>query len=364
MTTTIQNVYLPLSNTPNQAFDVRFADTIEAVAPAGTDRRAGEVIDGEGRFLLPGLIDTHVHLGSRDTLQAAARAGVTTMVDLGTHPDQLIDQLRAEAGVANFLSAGTAASAPGSTQIALMGFPAEGAVTGPGDAERYLAWRTAGGADLIKIIVEDPAATEVPALGVETIRALVEGAHARGLVTVAHVVTAAAFERGLDAGVDILTHAPLDRPLPDDTVQRLLESGTVVSPTLVMMRVMAHARLGDRAEAAIENATESVRKLLQAGVAVIAGTDANETPFAPVAHGSSLHDELSFLQAAGMTATEALRAATSHAASAVRLGDRGALDVGQRADLMLLDADPTADLAAARIPNQIWIGGSAVARAD
>lgn len=75
-----------------------------------------------------------------------------------------------------------------------------------------------------------PAATEVPALDIPTLTALVDGAHSRGLLTVAHVVTAGAFDRGLDAGVDILTHAPIDRPLAERTLARMEAQGTIVSP--------------------------------------------------------------------------------------------------------------------------------------
>lgn len=343
---------------PSGRVDVEFDSVITAIRPAGPVP-AGSV-DGGGRFLLPGLIDTHIHLGSRHALGAAARAGVTTLIDLGTYPDRLIAEQRREPGAPAIVSAGSAASAPGSSQIVRMGFPTESGVSDPEDADRYLAWRMDNGADVVKIIIEDPDATDVPALDVPTITALVDGAHERGLLTVAHVVTAAAFERGLDAGVDVLTHAPLDRPLPESTIRRMLEAGTFSSPTLIMMRTMARARLGDHAEPAFANALESVRRLHQAGVPIVAGTDANETPIAAVPHGASIHDEIALLQQVGMSGAEALRAATSGAAAAFRLTDRGHVDEGLRADLLLVERDPIADTAAARIPAAVWIGGSAV----
>lgn len=363
MTMTITNVLLvPLgSTTPTNRVDVEFDGTITAIRSAGEWKPIGDVMDGTGRILLPGLIDTHVHLGSRAALQSAVRAGVTTMVDLGTHPDSVIAEQRALTGVPSLLSAGSAASAPGSTQISMMGFPGESGVTDAKDAERYLDWRAENGSDLIKIIIEDPNATDVPALDIPTITALVDGAHRRGLLVVAHVVTADAFVRGLDGGVDILTHAPLDRPLPDETVNRMLKQGTIASPTLVMMGVMARARLGDRAEAALGNAIESVRRMHAAGVPVVAGTDANESPFAPVAHGAGLHAELQLLQQAGLSAAAALFAATTGAAAAFRLADRGAVEVGRRADLLLVDQDPTVDTATLERPMAVWVGGVPVA---
>src|SRR5699024_4814517 len=182
-----------------------------------------------------------------------------------------------------------------------------------------------------------------PRLDVATLTALVDGADQRGLLTIAHAVTAASFDRGLDAGVDVLTHTPSDRPLPKLALNRLRESATAVSPTLVMTRAIIDGRLGDRADAALGLALVNVRAMDEASIAVIAGTDANETAFAPVPHGPSLHTELDWLVQAGMSRAEALRAATSAAADALGLRDRGRVVEGARADLLLIDGDPLTD---------------------
>lgn len=351
--TVLSNVHVTDTegNWNSKLVDVEFTSTIASIRPAA------EPDPETARHLVPGLIDTHIHLGDREKLVAALRSGLTTVVDLGTHPDSHVDELRADADLPWILSAGSAASAPGSTQIEIMGFPAESGVTGPDDAARFLDWRMDNGADLIKIIAEDPDATEVPALDIPTLRALADGAHQRGLLTIAHAVTAAAFDRGLDGGVDILTHVPFDSPLSESTIARMVESRTIASPTVVMMRAIADARLGDHADAAVGLAIDNVREMHAAGVTVIAGTDANETPFAPVAHGSSLHDEIDYLVGAGMTPAEALRAATSSAAEALGLGDRGRIVEDARADFVLVDADPLADLSVLRSPAEVWVGG-------
>lgn len=364
--TIIRNVHLTnaVDGPVNGPVDVVFDRTITSIRPAVSAAQSDEVaIQGGGRFLVPGLIDTHVHLGTTEAMASAAKAGITTVVDLGTYPDSLVHAQRQESGVPAILSAGPAASAPGSNQIALMGMPAESGIVNPADAERYLDWRCQKGSDLIKIIIEDPVASDVPALDTPTITALVKGAHDRGLLTVAHAVTAASFDQALDAGVDILTHAPLDRPLKDVTILRMLEQETIVSPTLIMMHVMSKARLGDRAEAAFRNAFESVRAMHVAGIPIIAGTDANETPFAPVPHGASIHEEIAYLQQAGMTAAEALRAATSGAADAFRLKDRGRISEGLRADFILVDGDPSSEPAVLRHPNLVCVAGRVVTQA-
>src|SRR5699024_6511283 len=97
-------------------------------------------------------------------------------------------------------------------------------------------------------------------------------------------------------------------------------------------------------------ALDNVRAMDEAGIAVIAGTDANETAFAPVPHGPSLHTELDWLVQAGMSRAEALRAATSAAADALGLRDRGRVGEGARADLLT-------DLDALRSPAEVWVAG-------
>ena len=142
--------------------DIEFDELINAIRPhtpvdgaecGPTLPTADGAIDASGLHLVPGLIDTHVHLGTVEPLEAAARAGPTTVIDLGTHPDELIERLRAHPGIPSILSAGSDASPPGSTQIAVMGFPTQSGVESPDDAERYLDWRSRHGADLLKIII-------------------------------------------------------------------------------------------------------------------------------------------------------------------------------------------------------------------
>lgn len=127
-----------------------------------------------------------------------------------------------------------------------------------------------------------------------------------------------------------------------------------------MMRAIADVRLGEHADSAFALALSNVRALHAAGVRIIAGTDANETPFAPVPHGASLHDELGYLTDAGMTAAEAVRSATSGAADALGLSDRGRIVEGGRADLLVIGTDPLAELDGLRTPAEVWVGGAQV----
>ncbi len=101
--------------------------------------------------------------------------------------------------------------------------------------------------------------------------------------------------------------------------------------------------------------------LFESGVRVLAGTDA---PNPGLVHGASLHRELQHLVRAGLRPAEALTAATSTPAEVFGLTDRGRLVVGSRADLVLIDGDPTIDITATQRLRTVWVGGREAITAD
>jgi imidazolonepropionase-like amidohydrolase len=170
----------------------------------------------------------------------------------------------------------------------------------------------------------------------------------------------------VNGGVDVVTHAPLDRVLDATTVQKMAERSIVSLPTLTMMQGTNMAakcgcfRIKDMVTD-YANSRESVTMLHQAGVTILAGTDANTTPRTPaqIAHGKAMHEELALLVEAGLSPIEALRAATSVAAHYFGLTDRGVIEVGRRADLLLVEGDPTIDIKATRNIRRVWCAGIA-----
>jgi imidazolonepropionase-like amidohydrolase len=109
-----------------------------------------------------------------------------------------------------------------------------------------------------------------------------------------------------------------------------------------------------------EAAPQALRQLVAAGVPVLVGTD---TPFPGTTYGASLHRELEHLVEAGLTPTAALAAATSATARAFRMSDRGRIRPGLRADLILVDGDPSTEIRATRNIVAIWKQGVRVQRA-
>jgi imidazolonepropionase-like amidohydrolase len=328
----------------------------------GDDSAGARIIDAGGATLLPGLIDAHVHLLTEGHLQQLADFGVTTALDMGAWPPSMVDSLRDRTGMADMRSAGIPATSAGSSHSHLPGWPAEEMVDGPAGAAQFVTDRIAEGADYIKLIVDTPGPDQ------EILDALVAASHRHGKLTVAHAVSTAALDMALLAGVDMITHAPLDRPLTESTTARILAQGCVSIPTLTMMkgvvdRIAAVAASQPEgvpaAGPSYESARDSVAELRRAGVPILAGTDANAGPGIPFSprHGESLHDELELLIEAGLSNVEALRAATVLPAQHFGLHDRGVIEPGRRADLVLIDGDPIADIRATRQIRRVWCAG-------
>ena len=262
-------------------------------------------------------------------------------------------------GLTNIRSAGLPAIGPHGLHAQMPDLAERAVVRDPAHARQFVADRVAEGIDYLKIMLEAPGEGGLPE---DVAAALVAAAHAHGLLVVAHAGSPGAYTMALDVGADVVTHMPLGASIADDDVTRIVADGRVVIPTLDMMRGLAEP-LGLPPEAYAATA-RGVGALHAAGVPILAGTDANTTPGVPYqpAFGTSMHDELALLVDAGLSTAAALRAATSLPAHHFGLPDRGAIKPGLRADLLLVDGDPLADISATRAIRRVWLAGMAPAR--
>jgi len=327
--------------------------------------RDAEIVEARGAALLPGLIDAHVHVDAAEQLVHLADAGVTTAFDMGAPKLSTTFALRAAGSrMPTLRSAGYPASAPKGMHTKQMGFPLSTAVAGPSDADRFVAERVAEGSDYIKIIIDVRIPFRAKPLDAPTVTAITRSAHAAGLKVVAHVTSPKAYAIAADAGVDLLTHVPITQTIDDRLAATLAERGIAVSPTLGMLKALAeHWPFPVKPRGlSYEHARASVEVLHRAGVTLLAGTDANDDDHAPanVAHGPGLRDELELMVAAGLTPAEVLVAATSTPAAFFGFADRGVVEPGRRADLLLVDGDPMTSIDALRSIAAVWIGGERV----
>lgn len=340
----------------------------------GGGAEGAPTIDGEGGVLLPGLIDAHVHLHHEGHLADLARHGVTTALDMATWPPDKIDRLRNKEGLTDIRSAGLPATAPGSLHSLLMPLPGEALLSGPDDAATWIDRRIAEGSDYIKLICDIPGPDQA------TLDALSAAAHQQKKLVVAHAAAAIPFRMALDAKVNVITHAPVDEPLNQMLAERMAGEGQISVPTLTMMDAVSQppgfmafvkllwkpAALFTIIRAALsglapnyKNARASVIAMHQAGVPILAGTDCHEEPDLPfdVPHGESLHRELELLVDAGLSTANAIRAATCLPAQYFGLHDRGVIEEGKRADLVLLSDDPLQDIRGTRSIKRVWCRG-------
>lgn len=360
---------------------------VDAPIPAGL-----AALDGRGKTVLPGFIDAHTHSWG-DAQRDALRFGVTTELDMMGDRSRA-RQLRAQrqslarTDQADLWSAGAAVTAPGGhgTQY---GMQVPTLAAGQ-DAPAFVDARVAEGSDYIKLIIEDMSVYDsdrrLPTITAAQAGEAIEAAHAAGRLALVHASSQDTARMALQAGADGLVHVFQDAAADAALVDAARSRDAFVVPTLSVIASMAGAGDGGRLQrdarlqpwftAAqadrlksgfggqgrpdfLQRALESVRSLHEAGVDILAGTDAGNPG---TAHGASLHGELELLVRAGLTPLQSLMAATSLPARRFGLADRGRLAVGLRADMVMVEGDPTSDITTTRAITGVWKNGYAIAR--
>jgi len=332
--------------------------------------------------ILPGLIDTHVHLCGDSGPAALERipglspeelqtvidtslrqhlaAGVTTVRDLGDHRFAVLERARTDVTGPAILAAGPPLTSPGG-HCSSMG----GEAAGTEALRRAVAERAERGADVVKIMTSGGAMTSgtdmlATQFTLGELRAVVEEAHRLGLPVTAHAHGLAAVETSVEAGVDGIEHCSCltsgGARLPDQLAARLSSSDIVVCPTLGRLPGMdpppeVAARL-EAAGTSYEQHLPHVAALRRAGVALTAGTDAGIGP--SKRHGLVPFSVADLVGECGMSPVEALSAATGAAARTCGLDGRaGRLAVGLDADLLLVDGDPLTDITSLQRPRAV-----------
>jgi imidazolonepropionase-like amidohydrolase len=368
------------------------------IAAVGDERTIpvnAQITDATGQTLLPGLIDAHTHIIFGQSLKEALIFGVTTELDMFSDYHviaELKQQQATDAGqvFADLRSAGTLTTAPGGHGTEY-GIPIP-TIHSPDEAQEFVDARIAEGSDYIKIIYDDGRAyaRSIPTIDKATMAAVVEAAHRRNKLAIAHILTLQDARDAIEVGADGLAHLFFDR-LPDPDFGRFVAEhhafviptftvlegfGSVPSgtslvtdsrlapylvPTTIGFLQSAFPLLGKEVNDAIivESRQQLVGLLKAAGVPILAGTDA---PNPGTAHGVSIHRELELLVQGGLTPCEALAAATSVPADIFGLSDRGRIAPGLRADLVLVTGDPSTTITQTRDIAGIWKRGIPIDR--
>lgn len=326
------------------------------------------VVEGGGRFLFPGLVDAHVHLRRADAPTYVAD-GVLTVRNMWGHLGipPLMDQIRSNAvtGPAVIsLSPGIDGSPPQ--------WPESELVDKPADADAVVARLVSAGWKTLKVY---------QSLSLASFDAVAAASKRLGVEFAGHVPTAVPIEHALASGLRSIEHLNgYDRRLSathnggtwgwgdanlagaDALVAATVERGVWNIPTLAIYAILARQHPADMRERVIANRRRFVGMLAKAGAHLAAGTDAgiDEIP----ASGSLLAEIREF-EASGLSREQALATATRNGGELLRIPGLGTIAVGAPARLLLLDADPTHDLAALSQVDAVVLDGRILtARAD
>lgn len=362
---------------------------IRAVGSDITIPASAQIIDGKGKTLLPGFFDAHTHLGvtfGEQFLRDALSFGVTTELEMGGSDASLALKKKMAAGgfvdMADLRTAGIVITVPNGHPTQMDGPPFP--TLSPGDdVQAFVDARIAEGSDYIKIIYEHA----FPTLTKQQLEDAVVAAHRRNKLVVAHITIQRDARDAIAAGVDGLVHILADAPPEADFAEFAAKHNVFVVPTLSViesatgatdktwwqtapnadsyitpsMRRSLEMKMppGIGAKFKLSHAQATVGALHRAGVPILAGTDA---PSPGLAHGLSIHRELELLILSGLTPLEALASATSEPARVFGFHDRGRIAEGKRADLLLINGDPTVDIKATRDIVGVWKLGVQYAR--
>jgi imidazolonepropionase-like amidohydrolase len=346
------------------------------------------VIDAGGRTLLPGMINSHVHLcndGAADlfgqvmndsipiaTIRSVLNArltllaGITTVRDCGA-----ANQIAIEIGKAvdRGLIEGPRVRAAGRVVTMtgghghFIGREADGA----DEVRKAVRAEIKGGANFIKVMATggvltpgvDPSQT---AFSVEEMAAAVDEAHKAGRPAASHAIGNGGIKNALKAGIDSIEHGFY---LDDEAINLALKQESFLVPTLIAVdQIVNNGPSGGipdwvvkKAESESGHHRESFVMAVKSGVRIAAGTDAG-TPFNP--HGD-LALELARMVEFGLPPMLALVAATSNAAKLLRMDSQiGSIENGKLADLILVDGDPLADIGVMRRPSLVMKSGRVV----
>jgi len=323
---------------------------------------ADTVIDGAGKTLLPGLIDSHVHLGWTEGSEEESVAltayqagifwqyGITTVRSCatGSQSDILVRNMINEGKMpgVRIVASGKGICITGG-HCWMHSYQCDT----PDEVRKAVRKLIRSGADQIKLLATGGMITKGSKPGVaqlteEQLRVAVEEADKAGVITCAHCTNLEGAKRAIRAGVRSIEHAQLD----EETAAMMAEAGAFYCPTIVtryniltttdpeLQWIRAKADPGD-----LERKKRALMLCKEKGITICAATDGGPNALTPL--GSSMATELRLYNEYGLSCAEVLTAATANGAKLMQIDNiTGSIKCGLQADLALFDGDPTENI--------------------
>jgi imidazolonepropionase-like amidohydrolase len=390
-------------------------DRITAIARDGPERlpTGATIVDGRDKYLIPGMWDMHVHIGRYDdgakVLSRLVAHGITGVRDMASPVDDVL-RLRRESADGTLLGPQIVAAGPILQRPLPFTTPPLVRTVTDADAKQVVDDLQAKGVDFIKVgdtltrdayfrVASEAKRLALPFAGHLPVSVTALEATQAGQRSIEHfgsagfrnvLIACSSVEAELISEVrDALASALAGGPSPDETLYRsgfltrlvqtydrrkaaalfdaFKKNGTWQVPTFGALRSVWEARRPQlnsddvaAADSAARKTIEMFADMRKAGVKVLAGSDQPASAGAP-----PLHDELMALVRAGMTPLEALQASTRNAAEFTgRLADEGTVEAGKKANLVLLEANPLADIANTRRVAAVVLEGRLISGAE
>lgn len=351
---------------------------IAAVGPKVRAPRGARVVDAKGLALLPGFFDVHTHWTpagapavTPQIANAYIAAGVTTVNDFHQSPESWAPRRQWLSTLyAPHVNMTARTSTPGGHGADWADQNTTKWVNTPEAARQAIRELVPYKPDVIKAFADGwryGTAPDNTSMDVGTLAALVDEAHKNNLKVGTHTVTVDRGAVAARAKVDFIAHSLQDREIDAETVALLRQAGTVYAPTLAVYEPVKPGQKPPenpqepRFQQSVRkfgHALKNVKALSDAGVPIALGTDAG-MPNTP--HGVSTLREMELLVQAGLTPTQALMAGTANSARVLGLiDDRGTIEAGKRADLVLVAGRPWAEISDVRKTVRVFIDGRPV----
>jgi imidazolonepropionase-like amidohydrolase len=369
---------------------------VDAVGPASEVKppAGAQTIDLAGKFIIPGLISTHVHISDVQGLRPPAYTDENTLRQLGVFARYGVTAVLSLGGEKEpAFNARDAQNTPSldRTRIYLSGDVITGKT--PQEARQMAARVAAAKPDIIKIRVDDNLGATAK-MTPEVYRAIIDEAHQRGLRVAAHIFYLEDAKDLLRAGADFIAHSVRDKEIDDEFISLMKKRDIPYCPTLTRelstfvyestpsffsdpfflreadrevvaqlqepqrQEAMRKSAPAQRYKAALAVALRNLKKAADAGLLVVMGTDAGA--FANRFQGYFEHLEMEMMAEAGLTPAQILRSATVDAARAMRVEGIGSITKGAWADFVVLERDPLKDIRNTRGIASVWIAGNHV----
>jgi hypothetical protein len=331
----------------------------------GCDGASGH-INGTNKFLIPGLIDSHIHLSDVESLENYTSYGLTTAIHMDCHNYTQCNIMAHQPGLATFVYAGMAAIGNGSLhEQENPARPKDTLIYPDTNVTQYTEWQLNNGSDFHKIVAEvNGPSTQQQIEMIQVARCQYQ----KQIMT--HASDVMSCMQAVETDTDGIQHVPDDGILNDTIIQKIKSQNQFITPTLnvfkyaytnpILQQFFA-VELGSNRS--LEYAEMNAKLLYEAGLPLITGTDSvgpltvNGTTVS-VPWGITLHYELeNLVEVVGMSPAEAINSATRDTAKWHRIPDRGSVEVGKRADLVILNSDPLVNISNTQDIERVWVMG-------